>query len=68
MFIPFCLLKISIRNPKKKQNYYGNLRWGTIGEGFSVFAKKNNNANLEWGLLELLIIELMGLKTNKDFL
>jgi hypothetical protein len=40
MFIPFCLLKISIRNPKKKQNYYGNLRWGTVGEGFSVFAKK----------------------------
>jgi hypothetical protein len=46
----------------------GNLRWGTVREGFSVFSKKNNNANLEWGVLELLIIELMGLKTNKDFL
>jgi hypothetical protein len=28
----------------------GNLRWGTVGEGFSVF-EKNNNGNLGWAII-----------------
>jgi hypothetical protein len=32
------------------------LRWKTVGEGFSVFAK-NNNSNLGWGTVGVALTD-----------
>jgi hypothetical protein len=38
-----------------------NLRWGSVGESFSVFAKKNNNGILGWGTVGVARIHFIKL-------